>query len=97
MRGEAFVVGPDGDQLHFRACGRSAGTCRHAVFGTPLTRQATAATTLPMQTASVASIHAQQHHPGEKGRGDDDGAGGWVQENRVFSAATPDGSGQRPM
>ena len=60
VRGEGFGAGRRPDQLHFRARGEAAGTCRQAVCETPLTRQATAATTLPMQTASIPSIHAKR-------------------------------------
>ena len=60
MRSEAFGPERTPDQLHFWAGGEAAGNCRHAEWETPLTRQATAAITLPMQTASIASIHAKR-------------------------------------
>ena len=60
MRGQAFCAGRASDQLHFWACGEVAGRRRHAVCGATVARQATAATTLPMQPASMASIHAKR-------------------------------------
>ena len=60
MRRQAFGTRRASDQLHFWACGEAAGRRRHAACGAAVARQATAATTLPMHPASMASIQANR-------------------------------------